>query len=508
MRQGRPYRGSRTHSPGGLRTAAAAIRRAILLAALAASAIAPGCGSPGTTSGGPNVVIIVMDTARQDRLSCYGYERDTSPRLRELARESTVFSNAYSTSSWTAPGHASLFTGLYSIDHRTTQEDWSMSEDLVTIAEVLAEHGYETVGISENPMLTSARGYAQGFGTYHEAWRPGKMAGSGNQALDRFVESLDALGGEGTPFFIFVNLIAPHSPYNTAKQFHFTQRRRAPDREPASAYGEFVSDPTVATESNMWRQYYLGEVQLSATELEHLNELYDEELRFADFLVGRMNDELNARGLAESTLFIVTSDHGENIGDHGHVDHVFTLYESTTKIPLVVRQPGRFEPGEDARHVQLVDIFPTVLAAAGIGESDYPSDGLDLADDAWQESRTTFCEYYYPEQVLQCYRDGRVRQAPALRPYLRRIRSVTNGGMKLVWGSDGRHELYNLAGDPRETTNLIGRDDYAPALASLLLELDAIVGGRGEPTRRGGVSYADTLDEATRDAMRSLGYLE
>jgi len=441
-----------------------------------------------------NIVVIVMDTARQDRLSCYGYERETSPRLDELAASGTLYANAYSTSSWTGPGHASLFTGLHSVTHGTTQESWDMDEGLTTFAEVLSERGYRTVGVVENAMLSSDQGYSQGFAEYYESWQgKRKWSRDSGQAVVDFRKALDG-GAPGQPFLVFVNLIAPHSPYNPPRQFR----------------SSFVTRPEMRIDSTMWREYYTGRVTFSDDEITHLNELYDAEILYTDHLVGEMIDELVQRDLWDDTVLIVTSDHGENIGDHEHMDHLFSLFETTTKIPFIVRQPELFGAGvvENAP-VQLTDVFPTVLEIAGVGADDFPSHGHSLLGDAPPDDREIFTEYYHPMFVLSGFRRAEHRQSPLLEPYLRRIRSLIRGDMKLIWGSDGRHELYDLASDPDELVNIIDSDSHAEVrrdmearLNELLLTMDS-----GEETESS-MDDLDELDEATREALRSLGYLE
>jgi arylsulfatase A-like enzyme len=440
-----------------------------------------------------NIVVVVMDTARQDRLSCYGYERDTTPRLRELAATSTLYLNAYSTSSWTRPAHASLFTGLYPVAHGATQENWrlGLSLHLTTIAEVLSEHGYRTTGIVENPMLAPQLGYSQGFARYDQISRPNAETAVPIPALARFAEALDA-APRGQPFFVFVNLIAPHSPYNLSRQFK----------------GTFVSDPTIALESNMWPEFYLGTRTFSEGDLRHLNELYDETLLYTDYVVGRMADDLRSRGLWDETAFIVTSDHGENIGDHGHMDHVFTLYETTTKIPLLIHCPDLFAQGSRvADPVQLTDLFPTCLALAAIDVSSYPSHGRDLASVPNSGRDEVLCEYYYPRQALECL-SREDAASPRLAPYLRRIRSLSTGGMKLIWGSDGRNELYDLVLDPGETANLIDSPAYGAVARTMEQRLVELV-ERYEADRREPAPPTEEipLDPATKEALRSLGYL-
>ena len=447
----------------------------------------------------PNVVIIVMDTARQDRLSCYGYERDTSPRLRELAKTSTVFGNAYSTSSWTSPAHASLFTGLYPIAHGVTQEHWRMSDGLVTLAEVLTQQGYETVGIVENPILSDRNGFDQGFSVYYSTWRidsaldklPSRgPTETGNTAADLFLQTVRR--SRKSPFFIFVNLIEPHSPYDSSEQFE----------------NEFVTDRDISLVENMWREHYLGRRVLTEAEIRHLSELYDAELLYTDYLVGIMMDGLKASGCWDNTLFIVTSDHGENIGDHGHMDHVFSLYETLIRVPLIVRYPGGFgSASADGRPVQLTDIFPTVLEAAGVDRRAFPSEGLSLLSDRVPSDRAIFTEYYWPAQVLSCF-DEADRSDPALQPYKRRLRSVISGGTKLIWASDGRNEMYDLADDPDELVNVWGGQGDSTAtrgIESKLAEAVSRFGADREVTPED--VPTDGVDEATREALRSLGYL-
>ena len=458
--------------------------------------------TPGASehAGPPSFVIIVMDTARRDRLSCYGYERETSPRLDELAATSTLFTNAHSTSSWTSPAHASLFTGLYPASHEVTQEHWKMNDDLTTLAEILGGNGYRTIGIIENPILSSEYGFQQGFSEYYFTGRMqravdragGGRSETGNLATDRFLKSIREFDDD-TPYFIFVNLIAPHQPYDSSKQFMDT----------------FVTDETQNITSNMWPEYYLGEKRFTPSELRHLNELYDAEILYTDHLVGLMMDGLRDQDLRDETVFIVTSDHGENIGDHEHMDHVFSLYRTTTTVPLIVSAPGRLPEGaSDDRPVSLVDIFPTVLDMAGIDRGSHPNQGLSLTSDVVGPDRAMLSEYYFPEQAFGRY-DPEDRESERLDPYRRRIRSLTAGDMKLVWGSDGTHEVYDLSVDPKEETNLLERglgSDTLERLERVLMETVDLLEDESEVEP---VSAAtEELSEETKESLRSLGYIQ
>lgn len=376
-----------------------------------------------------------------------------------------------------------------------------MSEDLVTLAEVLSQHDYKTVGIVENSMLSDKHGFDQGFSIYYPTWRLDRVLAklpfkrrseTGNTATDLFLKTVRR-HWRRRPLFIFVNLIEPHSPYDSSEQFMY----------------EFVTDREIALVLNMWHQHYLGRKVLTEAEIRHLNELYDAELVYTDYLIGMMIDELKANGYWDDTLFIITSDHGENIGDHEHMDHVFSLYETTVKIPLIIRYPGRFRPGSvDSRPVQLTDLFPTVLEAAGVEGDAYPNQGLSLLSDRFPGDRAVFTEYYWPAQALTCY-DAEDRVDPALKPFKRRLRSVMTGDTKFIWGADGRHEMFDLAEDPGELVNLLDGGGNPDALRVMEKQLAEAVSRFGADQK---VTPEDIrpegLDEATRDALRSLGYLQ
>lgn len=471
-------------------TAARPRRSAPITLTLVAVALL-GAASCGTTQDGdapPNVIVIIMDTARQDHFSCYGYDRPTTPNLEQLCTEARRFDRAYSTSGWTPPAHASLFTGLYSAAHGTTQEKVTLGKDLTTLAEVLAANGYHCVGISENPMLARNRGFDQGFAEYHEIWKLDDA--EENHALAQFRSSL-AARDPGRPFFTFINFIEPHSPYNSSQQF----RTR------------FVTDARQRIVGNRWPKYTLGEVRFTAAQLDHLRALYDAELLYVDDLIGKIIRDLKEQDLWRNTVFVVTSDHGENFGDHGLVDHVFSIHETTTHIPLIAYFPGAFAPDSRCEDpVQLVDIFPTVLSLAGIDTGPYPNQGIDLRDAGAEQERVVFCEYYFPEQALSVFTPLQ-RRSKELDRYKRRLASVIRGDMKYIRGSDGNHELYDLAADPKERTNLAAREQSREIVA----ELDRILKDKMEeysvPGPADEVAAPVEMDEKTKKVLRSLGYV-
>ncbi|MBD3868563.1 MAG: sulfatase [Acidobacteria bacterium] len=433
----------------------------------------------------PNIVLIVMDTTRQDHLSCYGYDRANTPNLEELARESTLFRSAYSVGSWTPPGHASLFTGLYPAAHGCTQENWTLSGDLVTLAEILGGAGYRTVGITENATVSAASGFDQGFDEYHETWR--HDIPQDNPAVALFNSSMATIDPE-FPFFLFVNFIEPHAPYKSSGEFIDT----------------YVKDPGSGPDGNDTQDYYLGRLNWNEPEFAHMQALYDAEILYTDQQIGRIIDRLKQDNLWDNTVFIVTSDHGENIGDHGHMEHYFTLYESVVRIPLLIHYPQAFPPGaEDNDPTQLTDLVPTLLNLLELGEGD--TQGIDLLETGARKDRPVLLEFYWPAEAIETY--GEDWDSVELNRWKRHLRAVIYGDDKLIWASDGDHELYDLQADPAEENNLThlpGGADKVEALTSLLENLIKRY-HRDIPGDR--ISGGPELDEETREALRSLGYV-
>jgi arylsulfatase A-like enzyme len=476
-------------------------------AALAAAALALAACARAPGSGRPNVVLIVIDTVRADRLSAYGYARPTSPHIDALCERGIRFANAWSTSIWTLPAHASLFTGLYAIRHGATQEHALLEGGSATLAEILGAHGYATIGISANPLVSPATGLARGFDVFAATWRTGahvspdvhpNLAGA-----RRFLERL----APGRPFFLFVNYAEAHEPYDPPEPHR--SRFLAPGSDPA----------LVAAASELaTARFYLDRASLSDAELAAASDLYDAEIAHVDELVGALLAWLEQSGRLRDTLLILTSDHGENLGDHGHLRHVFNLYASAARVPLVIVPPGGVAGGAVRDEpVVLVDVFATILAQARIDPARAADAGRDLLAGTPPDPRAPlFAEYYTPLQAIRALGFGADGAAPdeppaALAPYLRRLRSVTLDGWRLIASSDGGVELYDLASDPQEQRDLAGDARFAARERELRRLLDDFVARGGEseaPTwaqLRAGRAF-EGVDAETSAALRALGY--
>ncbi len=480
---------------------------ALLALTLAAGVAFSGCAAPARP---PNIVLIVVDTVRADRLSCYGYPRPTTPHIDTLCARGIRFDDVSSTSSWTLPAHASLFTGLLPSLHKATQEHTRLDGGPATLAELLGARGYATLGVSANPVVSVGSGLARGFDAFAETWTSeyraaglAAMQHPNRVAVQRLLEEVPP----DEPFFLFVNFIEAHGPYDPPEP-HRSRFLRVPPDAPIVA----------SARSRGTAPYYLGRAPISEREFAVLSDLYDGEVARVDELVGELLSYLEESGRMRDTLLVLTSDHGENLGDHGHFRHVFSLYRTTVHVPLVLVLPDGSGAGEvRSEPASLLDLFATLLAAAG---APVPpgSGGRDLRAPpaAADGDAPIFAEYYYPLQALELFRDaGPPEETRAvLRPYLRRLRSVEQGGLRFVWSSDGRHELYDLAEDPGEQENLVGAPPLAERQRRLDAELDSLVERAGGPTPlpelgSGGPptgAFGD-LDPDSAERLRELGYL-
>ena len=479
---GRPVDRRRSRAP--LRARDRPMRLLCLLACLAAGAGWLGCGAAPKP---PNIVMVVFDTTRADRFSAYGYAAAKTPHFDALAREGVLFENAFSTSSWTVPSHASLFTGLYPMAHGANQVTQYLGDEHETLAERLAGAGYQTVAFSNNVWVGERANLTQGFERVAEAWRmpgPGQAART-NKAIELWLERRT----DERPFFLFVNYIEPHWPYEA----------------PESDQARFVPSDVSAAERKAANfaviRWYLDRESIAPDSLSLRHRLYDAEISTVDQALGNLMRLLRDHELEESSLVVALADHGENLGDNGHQGHSFVLYDSTLRVPLVIRAPGRAATGtRRSDPVQVTDVYATVAAAVGLPGAGV---GQDLLAGELPDDRPVLGEYYYPKQFIRYFPEDE-RDGPILAPYLRLIRSLRVGPHKLIWGSDGRHELYDVASDPAETQDLLAAEpDIAKALER---KLDLLLREHGRDAH-GDAAPAGELDPDVERSLRELGYV-
>ncbi len=462
----------------------------------------------------PNVLMIVMDAVRAGHLSCYGYRRPTTPFLESLAERGVLCERAFAPAPWTPPSHASLFTGNYPSRHGVdVGENLRLDDVNTTLAEVLAARGYRTFAVLPDGHLSVHRGFHQGFQETVELFRlplfkadrvhlaalarnflfgRDKRSSLANGLVKRW---LRRHAGREAPFFVFLNHKTAHNRYQPPQPYRRRfEIRPGPGQDPAKLdrFSKGGGYP-----------YMAGRLPMSETDFEVVKSWYDGAIACIDARIADLVDELRRLGLYDNTLIVVTADHGENFGEHGLAYHVFGLYDSLIRVPLIFHFPAAVSgPRRLPRLVSLTDVMPTVLALAGIEAPECgPLQGTSLLPfDARAGRDHVFAEFDRPTWMLKSLA-ARFPDCDFSR-FDRGLRCVRTEDWKLIVGSDGAEELYHLARDPGETVNLRQAD---PARADALRRIltDWLLSMKAAPA-----SLPAAADDAVIEKnLRELGYL-
>jgi arylsulfatase len=416
----------------------------------------------------PDIVLITLDAARGDRLSSAGYSRKTTPFIDRIARESLVFKNAFALAPYTLCSVPTMITGLSPLDHGVVYHEDVLSPDAVTLAESLQSRGYLTVAFSATPNNSKSKGFAQGYDVFREIWKekPGKVSRRAHFAAKRVVEWLDTIEDD-RPLHLQVHLIPPHAPYDPPDRFDlFTD----PFYDgPCDGYNQ-----TISTVDGR-------EVPATPECIEHLNNLYDGNLRTADDAARIVINALRQRPRWKDTVVLITSDHGEAFWDHKMLGHNSSVYKEMLHVPFVLRLPPthRDHTIDTNRLVTLADIVPTLLGTAGITTEG--GDGVDLLDP------TTEAQGRYM-----------IARTTEKRPFwgLRTLR------WSLMVNSAGSGALFDLSTDPDELDNIWGSQSATAA------GLGRIFSRRiGLPPRLTAANESAEITENDRDLLEALGYV-
>ncbi|MBI4259696.1 MAG: sulfatase [Actinobacteria bacterium] len=410
----------------------------------------------------PNIVLVVFDTARWDRFGCYGYDRPTTPAVDALARDGLLVRTMIAQAPWTLPSHASLFTGLYPSEHGSQWQTGPRLRERAapTIAEWLKGLGYETVCATNNGLISSRTGLARGFDRYafrldlERGWRraarrvPKALFGgdSGGRIMNRWIRR--TLPEVRRPMFLFVNYLECHWSY--APPARFARRVGGPRFGPLEGLRYRTR---VAARVGPWEA--VARAGDDARTLGAYSTYFDGELANADDhlreLVGILTDTGHLG--TGSTVLLVTSDHGEHIGEHGLADHHASLDDHLLRVPFVAWAPGIVPAGERGRLYETVDVLPSLARMLG---KPVPAGHLEgrRSDLFEAETRTFGEEYAFAE--WRSWPDGEAGRLASRNPSygfspLRRdLVAVRDRRFKLVRGSDGTEVLHDLASDPEE----------------------------------------------------------
>lgn len=322
-------------------------RFVVALSLLAAGiGLGPGCGRRSLVLPDANVLLIVIDTLRADRLGAYGYTRDTSPTLDRMAREGVLFERVITQGAWTPPAMGSLFTSLYPHVHGAVEFKTELSERLLTLPDALQARGYYTMGVQMNPSL--GRGFDQGFDSYVKLFKR-----RDSRTVQHFADRLKEL--RGRKFFAYLHLMGVHLPYEPREPF--LSRFVAP-------YTGSLLRPQRIGAGDRWT---LRQRSLTDADKRHVVGHYDAGVAQTDSNVARILAALEQERVADSTIVIVTSDHGEELFDRRSFGHGHSLQREIVRVPLIVRHPAVRRGGVRVRQlVRHIDIFPTILGFLGM----------------------------------------------------------------------------------------------------------------------------------------------
>ncbi len=460
----------------------------------------PIISSPALTSPDrPNVILISIDTLRADHLGCYGYSRQTSPHIDELARESVQFNNIFSPTGWTLPSHMSLLTGLTPLHHGALHDSFAFDTTIPTLADFLREEGYATGAFTGGGYVSSKFGFAKGFDFYLDEGIPDLTSSE-----HLFQKSFDWIQKNADKkFFLFLHTYQPHEPY--------------------------VSPPPLGqcflAKDDAWQGIHLGQYlgkkgvyrALPENLRRNVVALYDGEIRYMDeTLIGPLLGGLKRLNLFDRTMIIFTSDHGEEFYDHGSWGHGRTLYNELLKVPLLIKFPSAQHKRQKIdSYTRLVDILPTVLEELGISYSPGRFDGkslFPLLRGKEKESREFFGEVF-----------GILESPSPLRNAPRTLRKVTinDHQHKLILSIKHDKYLYffspppsasetleiqvfDLLKDPGERINLAR--EKQDVVRKLLAKIDSYyAGGKKRPGR--GEPRSRSFDQSLAEQLKALGYL-
>ena len=454
----------------------------------------------------PNVVLVTMDTVRADHLSLYGYNRKTTPNLENLAQSSTVFTHAMAAGNVTLISHAAIFTGLYGswsgVGKPTASHGAPILDKYPTMPSLLAKNGYFTGAVVANTgNLQPAFGFDRGFQFFDSLTspqllrldKPYLLRNAARLVLDRFTATtefdlstrraeeinrdafkfLDQARSSTRPFFLFLNYMDAHSAYAPPPPFD-------------KLYPGKDGTATLVRYMQLTHDLAVGSAKLPQRDLQHYLSQYDGGIAYIDSQIGRLILALKQRGLYDNTLIIITSDHGESLGDRNLLFHGLSVYQNQVHVPLIVKYPGDCERRVVGTPIGHVDILPTVLDVAGIA-APHSLQGISFRRKVNDGERRLISE-------------GFPRPGFAKIPGFNFMqRAIYRGKWKFVETGAGRRELYDVESDQAEAHDMCSVQ--SGQCEEMRRDLDAWTSMIPRDT----TPYK--IDRKTMERLRSLGYV-
>jgi len=416
-----------------------------------------------------NILLILLDAARADRLSCYGYKRRTTPNIDTIAENGYIFQNVFSEASYTLASTGTLLTGLPPDYHGVVSAFFNtLDRKIITLPELLQEKGYYTAAVSANPYFGSSYFYDQGFDDFVELFRQ-----SGAVDAEAFIEPFQRLTEKQSekPFFFYLHVREPHHPYKMPSPFfgRYQQKHRQ--------YSEKFRKKADRIYKGM-----AGE----PADFQFLSDIYDENLAYADHIVGEILKILKEKKLLEKTIIIITADHGEALGEHRKVGHNMVLHREGIRIPLIFHFPDGRKPLADLEKPAITSDLTVTLC--DLLDITYPYPQLSRGENLFslQDKRTRFCRSL---NMTSNYAGYMVESFPYRMLYFPHV------GEKNI-------QLYNIKNDPEENNPLTSGEVITNHLRSILFQFV-----RGSVK---GVKSGDSpkLSKKELENLQSLGYIK
>lgn len=502
---------------------------ALLLLPLAAFTACGGASEPAVEPlpAGSNILLITVDTLRADHLSSYGYRRETSPVMDRLAAQGVRFERPSVQWPKTGPSMASMFTATYPKDNGIVRRiGMPLPCRFEMLAESLKKQGYDTHAVVANGALASDFYFDQGFDTYIETWKldaddhDPNTAGPVTDLAVGLLGRLKEAEAAGRPWFLWVHYLDPHAPYTPPGEW--SERFQGDEH--------WSPEPKINISDRPRQQMYgIGREQVldGRDELAFYVARYDAEIAYSDAQIGELLEAMEERDLMGRTLTVLTSDHGESLGEHHYYfDHGRFSFQTCLKVPLIFHYPGVLEPRVDAEPVELIHLTPTLLEAAGVelpggrwmqgrtltprlrgvteerrgggggpedgpegGSATGPTPGYAFAEAGWETHNRW-------QKVVQ---DGRFKLIYAQSPPEQRW----------IAGEGVRFALFDLLEDPGETVNVAG--EHPQELERLQRVLWRWENADPFPVEVGDLTEScgeeREMEGETRELLKSLGYL-
>lgn len=436
-----------------------------------------------------NVILISLDSLRRDYIGVYNGKKDFTPNIDKLADDSVVFENAYSQAPWTIPSHLSILSGSNPNSHGANSFSDKVPSFAKTLPQLLREKGFLTFAYTGGGLLSANFGFSKGFNQYKE-WDGSELPDSSKPIFERADKFI--LSNKGKDFFLFLHTYQFHEPIDSPEE---------------------IKKIVLKGSKTLWEGVSISKLigggkgtykPLKEEEIESIKILLKAEIRTIDeHLIKPLIDKLKIEGIYDQTMIIITSDHGDEIYDHGGWQHSHTLYNELIRVPLIIKFPyQKFKGKRVSKNVRLIDIAPTVLDVLGFDSSEFKMDGktlISVMKGKEKEERKCFSEIYYDPE----------------KPHILQRISLVYGNYKLIvnqiipeWKKFFDYppppqypfELYNLRNDPHEKNNLYREDSK---IAKEMLEMIKEYKKKTPPKVEKGI-----IDEELKSKLKALGYIE